>query len=148
MGQKHKQRGAALVVGLILLVILTLLAVSGMNTATMDLIMAGNEQFRQNAARAAETGLEQAAATLGSVDQSATPTVRTGTLPNAAETYTTSSLYMGDDENVPGFSANRVVGLHYEITSTGQSARNARSGQSMGTVLIQKNDAGSFGSIN
>ena len=44
-----RQRGAALVIGLILLLVLTLLAVTGMNTASTELIMAGNEQYRQNA---------------------------------------------------------------------------------------------------
>ncbi|HEY4644766.1 MAG TPA: PilX N-terminal domain-containing pilus assembly protein [Steroidobacteraceae bacterium] len=47
------ERGAALVVGLVLLVILTLLAISGMNTATTELVMAGNEMYQENAFQAA-----------------------------------------------------------------------------------------------
>ena len=54
------QDGAALVVGLILLVVITVLAVSGMNTATTELAMARNDQNYENAFQAAETGLEQA----------------------------------------------------------------------------------------
>ena len=57
--QKH-QGGAALVVGLVLLVVVTVLAVSGMNTATTKLAMARNNQNYENAFQAAETGLEQA----------------------------------------------------------------------------------------
>ena len=57
--QKH-QGGAALVVGLVLLVVVTVLAVSGMNTATTELAMARNNQNYENAFQAAETGLEQA----------------------------------------------------------------------------------------
>ncbi len=52
------QQGAALVIGLILLVVVTVLAVSGMNTATTELAMARNDQVSENAFQAAETGLE------------------------------------------------------------------------------------------
>ncbi len=65
----QKQNGAALVVGLILLVVITVLAISGMNTATTELAMARNDQNYENAFQAAETGLAvalgQGAFTLG-----------------------------------------------------------------------------------
>ncbi len=57
-----KQDGAALVVGLILMVVITVLAISGMNTATTELAMARNDQSYENACQAAETGLEIAIA--------------------------------------------------------------------------------------
>src|SRR5690606_1812051 len=59
---RKNQRGAALVGGLILLVIVTVLAISGMNTATTELAMARNDQNYENAFQAAETGLEMALA--------------------------------------------------------------------------------------
>ncbi len=59
MNRKHQQ-GAALVVGLMLLVVITVLAVSGMNTATTELAMARNDLTAENAFQAAETGLENA----------------------------------------------------------------------------------------
>ncbi len=52
-----KQDGAALVVSLILLVVITILAISGMNTATTELAMARNDQNYENAFQAAEAGL-------------------------------------------------------------------------------------------
>lgn len=55
-----RQDGAALVVGLVLLVVITVLAISGMNTATTELAMARNDQNYENAFQAAETGLENA----------------------------------------------------------------------------------------
>jgi len=55
---RQSQQGAALVVGLILLVVITVLAISGMNTATTELAMARNDQNYENAFQAAETGLE------------------------------------------------------------------------------------------
>ncbi|MDH3751744.1 MAG: pilus assembly PilX N-terminal domain-containing protein [Gammaproteobacteria bacterium] len=62
MTQFHKQQGAALVVGLILMVVITVLAISGMNTATTELAMARNDQNYEYAFQAAETGIEQALA--------------------------------------------------------------------------------------
>ncbi len=55
-----KQNGAALVIGLLLLVVITVLAISGMNTATTELAIARNNQVYENAFQAAETGLENA----------------------------------------------------------------------------------------
>ena len=54
-----KQQGAALIVGLVLLVVITVLAIAGMNTATTELAMARNAQYYENSFQAAETGLEQ-----------------------------------------------------------------------------------------
>lgn len=59
---RARQQGAALIVGLLLLVVITILAVSGMNTATTELAMARNNQTYENAFQAAETGLENALA--------------------------------------------------------------------------------------
>jgi type IV pilus assembly protein PilX len=56
------QRGAALVVGMILLLVLTVLAVSGVTTAALELLMAGNEQYQERAFQAADAGIEQAMA--------------------------------------------------------------------------------------
>jgi len=62
LNQIQKQQGAALIVGLILLVVITILAISGMNTATTELAMARNDQNYEYAFQAAETGLENALA--------------------------------------------------------------------------------------
>jgi type IV pilus assembly protein PilX len=54
---RRRQSGAALVVGLLLLVVITVLAVSGINTATTELALARNNQASEDAFQAAETGL-------------------------------------------------------------------------------------------
>ena len=59
-----QQRGAALVIGLILLVVITLLAVVGMNIANTELASATSEQVRLRAFNAAETGIEARLQTL------------------------------------------------------------------------------------
>ena len=57
---RNKQQGAALVVSLMLLVVITVLAISGMNTATTELALARNDQAYEDAFQAAENGLETA----------------------------------------------------------------------------------------
>jgi type IV pilus assembly protein PilX len=57
-----RQSGAALVVGLILLLVLTVLAVSGMTTASLELLMSGNMQYQERSFQAADAGIEQALA--------------------------------------------------------------------------------------
>ena len=62
------QRGAALIVGLLVLMVLTVLAITAMRTATLNLTMAGNAQFRENAFQLAESGIQ---ATLRRVEANA-----------------------------------------------------------------------------
>lgn len=59
-GRARQQSGAVLAIGLLLLAVLTVLAVTGMQAAAIELLMAGNEQHRQRAFEAAEAGIEQA----------------------------------------------------------------------------------------
>jgi type IV pilus assembly protein PilX len=58
MQSRHAEHGAALIVGLVLLMVLTVLAISAMRTATLDLTMAGNAQFHENAFQLAESGIQ------------------------------------------------------------------------------------------
>jgi type IV pilus assembly protein PilX len=56
-GSKYKhQKGAALVVSLVMLLVLTLLAITTMSTASLEVAMAGNHQYQENAFQLAETG--------------------------------------------------------------------------------------------
>ena len=50
-----RQKGAALIVGLVLLLVLTVLGVSGINMASLELQMTGNTQAAQVAFQAAES---------------------------------------------------------------------------------------------
>lgn len=142
----HAQQGAALVIGLVLLLVLTLLAVTGMNTATTELVMAGNEQYRRAASLAASAGIEEAIADIGGVPTvpGAAPTVvsdaPTGNV--AIDTYTTATRYAGEESGLPQSSVDKFVGLHFEIDSTGRSARNARDRQVQGVFVV----AGAAGS--
>lgn len=52
------QRGASLIVSLILLLVLTILGVVGMSSATLELAMAGNLQYQNGAFEAADSIVE------------------------------------------------------------------------------------------
>jgi type IV pilus assembly protein PilX len=127
------QGGAALVVGLILLMVLTLLAISGMNTATVELRMAGNLQSAQNAFQAAEIGIERTLAT-AVPNTAATITVPETTVPGSTtDRYETVTRFETPNGVTPvptgGFSMGAGAGFsayHFDVTSTGTSARDAR----------------------
>jgi type II secretory pathway pseudopilin PulG len=132
-----RQRGAALIVGMIMLAILTLLAITAMNTSTTELIMAGNEQFRERAFQMGEAGIEQAVRALPTVPQDGKDVTKTGnSVSDPDDGYSTKSKYIGQDDDIPGFSAGKFVGLHYRIESTGSSVRNAKSVQTQGAYLL------------
>ena len=118
-----RQDGAALVVGLVLLVVITVLAISGMNTATTELAMARNDQNYENAFQAAETGL---AAALGS--GSFTTIGATVTPPITAHETVTAQITFEDSTPVPDKafslgSGSGVSAYHFIATATALSAR-------------------------
>lgn len=136
-----RQGGAALVIGLILLLVLTLLAVSGMNTASLELVMAGNEQYRQRAFQAADTGIEEALTILpgGTVAQSCVPEPVTDkdTADGTGDHYTVTAQYRGDSTPKGVFTVDGYADINYQIVSTGKSARNAQTELTEGASLLQ-----------
>lgn len=118
------QQGAALVVGLLLLVVITVLAISGMNTAATELAMARNDQNYENAFQTAEAGLENALAQ---------GTFNTTLGANLVQNITTNESYSAtiQFENttiVPdrAFSLGAGTGIaayHFLATSTAESRR-------------------------
>jgi len=120
-----RQDGAALVVGLILLVVITILAISGMNTATTELAMARNDQNYERAFQAAETGLAAALGTGGGFDTLVGATV-TQTI-TANETVT-AQITFEDSSPVPdrAFSLGAGSGIaayHFNAIATAASLR-------------------------
>jgi hypothetical protein len=94
------QRGAALVIALILLVILTLLAVTGMRMSVAELTMAGNEQFRHQASAASSAGIEVAIARVSAREalrQRASAHRPGGRGEPRRDSYTVSVRYTGRD---------------------------------------------------
>ena len=58
MVMSNKQRGSTLIIALIMLVLMTLIAVSAINMSTSGIHVVGNAQFRQEAAAAAQQAIE------------------------------------------------------------------------------------------
>lgn len=127
----RRQSGAALIVGLILLLVLTMLGISGMQTSTFELLQAGNAQFSENAFQAADTGIDRAlrAGNLNTGIPVVVPP--TPVQPGSNSTYETTTGF-AQTTNVPTglFSIGSGGGFaayHFDIDSVGRSSRNATS---------------------
>lgn len=137
----QRQNGAALVIGLILLLVLTVLAISGVNSASLEFFMAGNEQFRQNAFQAAETGIERTLA-VGAYNPAAAPQTIAGAN-NATDNYTaqlTAQLGGAAQPAIWGNSWNSFSTYHFQIDSTGTAVRNATAVNTQGVAVIAPSD--------
>ncbi len=121
-----RQQGAALVIGLILLVVITVLAISGMNTATTEIAMARNDQNYENAFQAAETGLETALAR-GQYDTLAVAVMPQYVSPGGHE-FVDARIEFEDSTLVPDKAFSLGVGsgiaaYHFVATSQAESLR-------------------------
>jgi len=124
--QHKQQNGAALVVGLILLVVITVLAISGINTSTTGLAMARNDQSYENAFQAAETGIEQALSqgSFSTVGETILPEF---VYPNGHEVVN-STIDFEDETMVPDKafslgSGSGISALHFLATAEAESRR-------------------------
>ena len=123
-----RQQGAALIVGLVMMMVLTVLAVSTMNSSTMELTMATNNQERNNAFQAAESTIDVAIARRDWNTTTPTPTgtlsfggYGTGTGSTACQTTT----FVPDRSFSMGVGTGGVEAFHFDITAQGNSTRNA-----------------------
>jgi type IV pilus assembly protein PilX len=117
------QTGATLVVGLVLLLALTVVGVSGMNTATMEIAMAANTQFQQDAFQSAEDGIDLAIGTRAyatdaprTIDWLGDPNVDR----RAVITFRTTTAAWGS-------SVGELAAFHFDIEAVGRGPRNALS---------------------
>lgn len=164
-GSAQSQNGAALVIGLLLLLVLTILAISGMTSAMLELQMAGNEQYQERAFHSAEAGIERAIArgvyntsvAIGTWNQDAggnwIPERGTGTedctqtLPDsgtAADSDDCYEYFMRFDDQagtttIPGGGYSLGSGFeayHFEIQSFGTSGRGAASDHTQSVYIV------------
>ncbi len=132
---QDRQRGTALVVGLVLLVVLTVLTVAGMQASTLELAMAGNTQFSLNAFEAAEAGVERAmaAAELTLDDQAAVHD-----LPETDDSAQTLVSWQNSTPNLRGGTSlgTGFAAHHFEIVSVGTASRGATSTNRQGFFIV------------
>lgn len=142
----QRQRGAALAIGIILLLVLTILAITGMSTATLELRMAGNRQYQERAFQAAEVGIERAMNSGIYSTSTATDCPGNGCPAGTAGNSVANDLAGTNDDDaftytmrfdantgstiVPGGGYSLGTGLqayHFVVESTGTSERDAQS---------------------
>lgn len=136
----RRQHGAALVVGLILMLVLTILGVSGMSVSIFGLTMASNAQYQQNAFQAGETGIDIAMDRRNFTTNA--PTVVPVT-PLGDGTYTTTATTTFS-ENTPvpdrafsmGEDTGAVQAYHFNIVARGTGPDNASSTQTQSFYVV------------
>ena len=141
---RSTQRGAALVVGLILLMVLTVLGISGMNTATLELTMASNVQFHQDAFQAAETGIDLAIANggLGTAIGGAgimLPPTTLGDGSSSTQAVTTFQLATPVPDRAFSLgvgTGGSVQAYHFDVVAQGSGPRNATSTHTQSFYII------------
>ena len=129
----RREQGAALAVGLILLLVLTILAIANLSTSTLDVRMAANAMYTTNAFEATERGIDIAVQT--SVPNTTLPSV---TVPVTAATGTNGDTYTYtmrfnslNGVTAPpnqGYSLGpgvQMSAFHFDVTATGTSASTA-----------------------
>jgi Tfp pilus assembly protein PilX len=119
------QRGATLIVGLVLLLVLTVVGVSGMNMATMEINMAANTQFQQDAFQMTENGVDTVLATRDYSTDGARTLELTGDANYDRRAVTT--YRMNTDVPDAAFSSDEVEAFHFDVRSVGRGSRNAQS---------------------
>ena len=145
---RSKQRGAVLVVGLILLMILTVLGISGMTTGTLELTMAGNAQFYQQAFQAAETGLALAIAAgqFGAALDGAGIVLRPTTLGDGSASVQAITTFreatpIPDRAFSLGIGATGTVqAYHFDVVAEGTGPRNATSTHTQSFYVLGPGD--------
>lgn len=129
-----RQQGAVLVAGLVLMLVLTVIGVSGMNMATMEIAMAGSAQVQQDAFQLAENAIDIALAT-ENYTTAGPRTVALLGVPDfdrqAVTTYTDINTPIPGEANSQGV-AGAMVAWHFEIVAQGQGPRNAAASHTQG----------------
>jgi hypothetical protein len=119
-----RESGTALVMALVILMILTILGISSMNTSIMEERMSGNIQDLNRAFEAAESGLSRAINTAGAFDlfKETQNDFDFGTGSSATKAHVVTK-YLGSTKPKPGtgYSAVNFDAANFDQVSTGQT---------------------------
>jgi hypothetical protein len=123
---KARPPGSALIIGMLLLSVVTLLALAAASGAHIELQLARNEQFRENAASAASAGIESAIHRIVSDTLLSSPIDEFGAaLPGTTDRFEVRTRFLGYQQPLPQAPGSSLVGAHFEIIATGHSLRGA-----------------------
>jgi type IV pilus assembly protein PilX len=149
--RKRAQAGAALIVGLILLMVMTILGITGMSRAILDLRMGDNARQAQAAFEAAQSAIDTEMLSPNPItfDDAVLPGDEVRRLdpeyaypadsdqPLATASAVTVFRSQADLAPGSGWEAGTMNALHFEIDSDGQSiVRGARSQQVAGFYVM------------
>lgn len=145
--QRH-QRGAALIIASVLLLILTLLCVASLVAASLELRMSGNFQYQERAFQAAEFAIEQAlnstplstAYTLTSPKTHPASGVEALVPGSTTDTYTYRLSFDTSAGGTPiphgSDTGTALVAYHFVISGTGHSSRGAEATHTQGFYVV------------
>lgn len=136
------ERGNALFISLVFLVILTTLGVSAAGTGRLELMMAANTQFRNQAYQAAESGIDAVLRIdTDTLINTPSPAARPFTFnpTTSAEQVNTVTNYLGEGE-CPGRNSSVGIGAAsdshiFTVVSTSQSQRGGRANHQQGFCI-------------
>jgi hypothetical protein len=152
---QRRQRGAALIIASMLLLIMTLVGVASLVAASLELRMSGNFQHQERAFQAAEFAVEQA---LNSSPLSTTYTLTSpksfpasgaeALVPGSGTDSYTYRLYFDSSAGstpIPSGSASgtALVAYHFVIVGTGKSSRGAEATHRQGFYVLGSADCDS-----
>lgn len=136
MSHRRRQKGAALIVGLVLLLVLTMLGISGINMATLEIKMTENTQAAEFAFEAAETGIDVALS--GPVDTSATISYNDVAIGDGTYKYSASISCAGTTPVPEGIysEGGGARAIHFDAVSTGTGPDDAVSVHTQSVYIV------------
>lgn len=134
---RQRQSGAALIVALVLLVIITITAVSMMSTTRMELVMAGNTQFGLHAFQAAQSAIE-ARLDAGGFTTGAAPAAVTHNYAASGSSATSNVAFvLSTDVPAGGYSLGAgFQAYHFQLNAAATAPRGATSNQTQGFYIV------------
>jgi len=141
----RRERGAALAIALVILLILTLIGVTALLTTAFEGKMAGGTQELNRALRAAEAGLETAISTGASFNLTAPQggSLTSGDLGGygATAVYSTAfKTYTRPPRRISGIYGQSFQAAQFETTSIGRSSTGSESTLYQGAFQIMAKD--------
>jgi hypothetical protein len=133
---RTRPEGSALVVGLMLLALISLLGLAGASAAHVELQLARNEQFRENAASAASAGIESAISRIVSSAPDFNDFEIRASLPHTASRFEAEARFLGYELGLPQPPDANLAGAHLEITATGHAPRGGVDRQRAFVMLV------------
>lgn len=132
-----RQRGAALITCLVMLLVLTILGTASIRTARLELLLADNQRTQQEVFDAAEGGIDLAMDAM--LRDGRVPAAVTATLSGGAEVFVSTTLKAITAPSTYDASYPHpadVRALHLELRAAATAARGARTAHVQGLYLL------------